>query len=596
MKKYIQKLQNTIRCPECFTIPFLSIIEDQKKIILDYSCSNNHNGQIQICDYKKLQNENLSKKNVNCFSCIQKGLGTIWFCKGCLKYFCLDHSYLHAFHNNIDINNFDSLCSFHNKINILFCENCNVNICDKCKIEHNKHKLINLNENIFSENEIKNYENEIIKAEGYLKSFEEVFIDIKKKYEEYKKLKSHEITLCKNLLELYKNNQSLNKLSYQMIKNIKTIFNFKEIINAEIDQDFFLEAILNKNEFSLLQTSKKIYKIKRSKSSIPNIPGCFLNKNQKTKKINRIYNVNKLSKIYTLNLPNTINKLLLLKDGRLVSCSKDGLIRIHKKDYLDTIDLLLDIHNQKSITSICQLKNGRIVSSSEDNIIQIIKLLPNNDFNLEQTLKGHKDKINQIIELSNDRLASCSDDGRIIIWYNNNNIYQSRIIIQDDRKINAIVELEKYNCIVFLKEYGEKMKKVFCLDLEQYIIFQPEFFPLIYSNSLFLLDNHTIIFPPKSYLPLKIIDFQEYNMKSIEKGNTSSFFIKLNDGTYLSDGKKILEQWSYDGNELKSIGKIDLSNFIQVYSMVQLKNGNLIISGMKKYHSGVDVYTFDNFI
>jgi len=596
MKKYMNQLQNTIRCPECFTIPFLSIIEDQKKIMLEYSCSNNHNGQIQICDYKKLQNESLSKKNVNCFSCIQKGLGSIWFCKGCLKYFCLDHSYLHAFHNNIDMNNFDSLCSFHNKINIFFCENCNVSICEKCKIEHNNHKLININNEKFSENEINNYENEILKAELYLKSFEVIFIDIKKKYEEYKKLINNEITLCKDLLELYKKNQNQNKLSYQMIKNIKTIFNFKEIINAEVDQDLFLEGILNKNEFSILKTSKKFYKIKRSKSSIPNIPGCFLNKNQKTKKINILYNLNKLSKIYELNLPNTINKLLLLNDGRLVSCSKDGLIRIHKKDYLDTFDLLIDIHNQKSITSICQLKNGKIVSSSEDNIIQIIKLLPNNNFDLEQTLKGHKDKINQIIELSNDRLASCGDDGRIIIWYNNNNIYQSRIIIQDDRKINAIVELEKYNCIVFLKEYGEKMKKVFCLDLEQYIIFQPEFFPLIYSNSLFLLDNHTIIFPPKSYLPLKIIDFQEYNMKSIEKGNTSSFFIKLNDGTYLSDGKKILEQWSYDGNELKSIGKIDLSNFIQVYSMVQLKNGNLIISGMKKYHSGVDVYTFDNFI
>ena len=171
MKKYIQKLQNTIRCPECFTIPFLSIIEDQKKIMLEYSCSNNHNGQIQICDYKKLQNESLSKKNVNCFSCIQKGLGSIWFCKGCLKYFCLDHSYLHAFHNNIDINNFDSLCSFHNKINILFCENCNVSICEKYKIEHNNHKLININNEKFSENEINNYENEILKAELYLKSF-----------------------------------------------------------------------------------------------------------------------------------------------------------------------------------------------------------------------------------------------------------------------------------------------------------------------------------------------------------------------------------------------------------------------------------------
>ena len=40
--------------------------------------------------------------------------------------------------------------------------------------------LINLNENVFSENGIKNYQNEILKAVRHLKTFEEVFIDIKK--------------------------------------------------------------------------------------------------------------------------------------------------------------------------------------------------------------------------------------------------------------------------------------------------------------------------------------------------------------------------------------------------------------------------------
>ena len=288
--------------------------------------------------------------------------------------------------------------------------------------------------------------------------------------------------------------------------------------------------------------------------------------------------------------------MILLNDGRLASCSKDGLIKIYSKDSLDYIDILIDIHNQESVTSIYQLKNNKIVSTGEDKLIKIIKLLPNNEFEIEQTLIGHKDKINQCIELSNNRLISCGDDGRIIIWDNNNNIYQSRIIIQDDKKISSIVEMEKYNCIFFLKEYGENKKKVFCLDLEQYITFQPEFFPLIYANSLFFLDKTTIIFPPKSYLPLKMINFQEYDMKSQESGTTSTFFIKLNDGTFLSDGKKILEQWYYNGVELKTLGKIDLNFYTKINSMVQLPNGDLVVSGMKKYRSGVDVFSFDNFI
>lgn len=598
MKKYIEKLPNTIRCPECFTIPFLSLIQNQNSIMLEYSCPNSHNGQISICEFDKLKNENFSKKNVNCFSCINhSSLGNIWFCKGCLKYFCLDHSYLHAFHNNIDIVNFDSLCSFHNQKLIFFCESCNYNICEKCKNDHYRHNIININEKLFSEDETNKFELNLKKAEDYLNNFEKIFIDIKNHYEEYKNLISNEIKLCKDLFDLYKKNIKVQKISYQMIENIKKIINFKDIVNKELDLDFFLEAILNKNKYSILESTFKNHKIKRSKSLIPNLPGCFLNSNQKKQNINKKYNINKLNKIYELqNINCPVNQLILLNDGRLASCSKDGLIKIYSKDSLDLIDILIDIHNQESVTSIYQLKNNKIVSTGEDKLIKIINLLPNNEFEIEQTLIGHKDKINQCIELSNNRLISCGDDGRIIIWDNNNNIYQSRIIIQDDKKISSIVEMEKYNCIFFLKEYGENKKKVFCLDLEQYIIFQPEFFPLIYANSLFFLDKTTIIFPPKSYLPLKMINFQEYDMKSQESGTTSTFFIKLNDGTFLSDGKKILEQWYYNGVELKTLGKIDLNFYTKINSMVQLPNGDLVISGMKKYKSGVDVFSFDNFI
>ena len=95
-----------------------------------------------------------------------------------------------------------------------------------------------------------------------------------------------------------------------------------------------------------------------------------------------------------------INSLLLLKDKRVASCSRDKTIRIFDPSNDYHCDQVINRHS-KSITSICELDDGTIVSCSKDKSIII------------------GDYINRVIPLPNNRIPSCSYDETIKIWKSN---------------------------------------------------------------------------------------------------------------------------------------------------------------------------------
>ena len=61
----------------------------------------------------------------------------------------------------------------------------------------------------------------------------------------------------------------------------------------------------------------------------------------------------------------SVNSLLLLKDGRVASCSNDKTIRIYDPSNVYHCDQVIKRHSE-SIRSICQLDDGIIVSGSDD--------------------------------------------------------------------------------------------------------------------------------------------------------------------------------------------------------------------------------------
>ena len=101
-----------------------------------------------------------------------------------------------------------------------------------------------------------------------------------------------------------------------------------------------------------------------------------------------------------------VYSLLLLNDGRVASCSDDNTIRIYDPSNDYHCDTVIKRHSNR-ISSICQVDDGTIVSCSRDGTIII------GDYTIYDTPKA---SINKVITMTNNRIASCSEDRTIKIW------------------------------------------------------------------------------------------------------------------------------------------------------------------------------------
>ena len=75
------------------------------------------------------------------------------------------------------------------------------------------------------------------------------------------------------------------------------------------------------------------------------------------------------------NHSNYVNNIIMLKDGRLCSCSSDQKIIIYNKFYESDIT----IKDNANIYYHSQLSNGNIISCCKDNTLKIYKI-NNNDY------------------------------------------------------------------------------------------------------------------------------------------------------------------------------------------------------------------------
>ena len=106
---------------------------------------------------------------------------------------------------------------------------------------------------------------------------------------------------------------------------------------------------------------------------------------------------------------NTIYSLIQLRNGNLFSCSEDCTIKIW-----DLIDykLIKNINIQYPIYCCLELFDLRI-ALGHNKLISIFRIqISKKDFELI----GHEDKINKIIQLNENKIASSSYDGQIFIW------------------------------------------------------------------------------------------------------------------------------------------------------------------------------------
>ena len=218
-----QKLNNII-CPKCEESLNLALLNfDDDKIILD-KCKNKH--KTIFYSFKEfIESQNIKIKCIKCKNSLDS-YNNILYYNSNEEYIC--SLCKNKEDNVIMVNDKYYKCNKHNEEFILYCNDCNINLCYKCEKKHTKHKSIYLKQ-------IKIKENKIEEIKENIKEFKEL---INKYKEEINKMNLLYIDICKqvtNNIEKYMDFSeyilySLNNLkNYESIKNI-TNFNIKNLM------------------------------------------------------------------------------------------------------------------------------------------------------------------------------------------------------------------------------------------------------------------------------------------------------------------------------------------------------------------------------
>ena len=278
-------------------------------------------------------------------------------------------------------------------------------ICPKCR-KHTEFQIIKdtihihckcgYHSSMNIQGKLQNYPNNRLK-EQYPKEFFQLVNDINRGYE-------HILTYFTIL-----KNKHVNKL-LTVINELESSYE-KSVNRNTLVLSFIQQLLMNYDysiemKMSIEDNTINVYKCDDDKGInevIKYFNEYYINNNKQIKKDNVT-----LFKTIT-DHTDYVNSLLRLKDGRVASCSDDKTIRIYNPSNDYHCDQVLQRHST-FISSICELIDGTIVSCSNDKSIMIGDYTINN---------AHNDRINKVITLPNNRIATCSDDQTIKIWKSN---------------------------------------------------------------------------------------------------------------------------------------------------------------------------------
>ena len=165
-----KKELNQIICPECKELAIINFNEDKISI---NKCINNHN-IIDISINELMNNQYINE--LKCDICnndkyLYNDKFYICSCKQKICPLCvISHDKRHFM---IEYNNRYNKCIKHNDIFISYCNNCNMNLCEKCEEEHNnnKHKRILYKEKKPNDKKLNEIKNEIKEIEKKIKQY-----------------------------------------------------------------------------------------------------------------------------------------------------------------------------------------------------------------------------------------------------------------------------------------------------------------------------------------------------------------------------------------------------------------------------------------
>ena len=275
------------------------------------------------------------------------------------------------------------------------------------------------------------------------------------------------------------------------------------------------------------------------------------------------------------NHKNSVTQLLQLKDGRLISCSKDGTLNIYNKDSFE-IELSIKEH-KKGLYSCSLLSDERIVTCSEDCTIKIIKLQDDNKYIVQATLDSHNGGVFKAIEVKNNVLVSVASDHLMKVWDLNEfeinktirNEFTDNIIKINENEFatasmnNALIKFWDSN------EYKsiQTINKIVVTDCCQSMC--------LFNDDILLVGG---------FLALYSIDVKKHELINTFKMDGGIWCIKkCLDGNILCsvynlNNNNHIMKYKYDKENLTTIFEKRRAQNNTIYNCIELSNG-LIVSG-----------------
>ena len=225
---------NEIICPKCGEI--CKIKFNNYKISL-YDCKNGHEiNNLSFDEYEKSQNKDISK--IICGNCNEKNMYNsfnkeFYKCIECNINLCLLCKSNHnKNHNIINYKQLNYICGKHSKEYINYCPKCKINLCMLCNNEHKEHDIIFIGYIISNKNELENKINEIKenidKFNNNINKIIEIINEVKNNINKY-------YEIIRDII----NNYNIKNINYEILFNLKEIYNNNDIINDlnEINND-----------------------------------------------------------------------------------------------------------------------------------------------------------------------------------------------------------------------------------------------------------------------------------------------------------------------------------------------------------------------
>lgn len=151
----------------------------------------------------------------------------------------------------------------------------------------------------------------------------------------------------------------------------------------------------------------------------------------------------KLEKVVE-DFKHSISSICLTKDGRLAASTNKHIKIFNLESYKCDFKIM---DHSSCVNYVSLLESGDLISSSCGGTMKIFSI-QGNDYKCLYTFKTHKDSVNKAIQISGDRIGSCSKDKTIRIYNSFEPYTCTEILNNHTKEVTSFIELRNKKYIV----------------------------------------------------------------------------------------------------------------------------------------------------